>query len=101
MTATIVWFATLPMVGQILVLYAVAVNIVTFFYFGMDKMRSRNGVRRVSERRLWILSFLGGSIGALVGMRFFRHKTKKLSFQAGIAVILAIQIYAAYFFFFR
>ncbi|MFH1947064.1 MAG: DUF1294 domain-containing protein [Candidatus Magasanikbacteria bacterium] len=50
----------------------------------------------MSEKMLWILSAIGGSIGALLAMNFFRHKTKKLSFQAGIATILAGQILLVY-----
>jgi uncharacterized membrane protein YsdA (DUF1294 family) len=48
----------------------------------------------VREKTLWLLALLGGSPAALAGMHVFRHKTKKLSFQAGLAAILAIQITA-------
>ncbi|MEK7083838.1 MAG: DUF1294 domain-containing protein, partial [Patescibacteria group bacterium] len=56
------------------------------------KLKSRFQERRVSEMTLWLLSLIGGSLGALAGMRYFRHKTRKMSFQAGIAVICAVQI---------
>ncbi len=68
------------------------INIITFFYFGLDKLKSQLQHRRISEKMLWILSAIGGSVGALLGMNFFRHKTKKLSFMAGIAVTLMVQI---------
>ena len=65
----------------------------TFFVFGLDKARSvKVGVSRISEKTLWLLTLFGGSLGALAGMHFFRHKTKKLSFQAVMAVILVGQI---------
>ncbi len=69
------------------------INVVTFFYFGFDKIQSqREGRRRASERSLWVLSLLGGSPGALLAMKFFRHKTKKTSFQLVLTLILALQI---------
>ena len=92
------WFINLPIIQQIIIIYFLVINIITFFYFGIDKLKSQiAGKRRISERTLWILSLVGGSVGALVGIKFFRHKTKKISFQAGIAVILAGQILLIYF----
>lgn len=85
-----------------LAIYLIIINVIAFFYFGFDKMISQaNAAKRVSEKMLWFLAFIGGSVGALAGMHFFRHKTKKLSFQAVIAIILAIQIWVVYFFFFK
>lgn len=94
----IFWFLELTLLQQILLVYFLVINIVTFFYFGIDKLKSQvAGKRRISERTLWILSLIGGSMGALAGIKFFRHKTKKLSFQAGMAMILALQIILIYF----
>lgn len=87
-------FFSLSLANQIGIAYIAGINIATFLYYGMDKHKSRTSNRRVSEKTLWLLALLGGSPAALLAMRFFRHKTKKLSFQAGIAVILAIQIVA-------
>lgn len=97
-------FFSLPLADQIMIAYIVGINIAAFFYYGMDKQHSRKRAlgesafggsnRRVSEKTLWLLALFGGSPAALLAMRFFRHKTKKLSFQAGIAVVLAIQIVA-------
>lgn len=86
-------FFSLPIFHQIAIAYLALVNIAAFFYYGMDKHKSRTNNRRVSENTLWLLALFGGSPAALLAMRFFRHKTKKLSFQAGIAVLLAIQIF--------
>lgn len=96
-------FSSLSIVEQIATIYIATINIAAFFYYGMDKHKSRTRTRgesafggnnrRVSEKTLLLLALLGGSPAALLAMRFFRHKTKKLSFQAGIAVILAIQIF--------
>lgn len=80
--------------------YVAVINVAAFFAFGIDKARSRRvGVQRTPEKTLWILMVLGGTIGALLGMNYFRHKTKKLSFQAVAALILAAQIFLLYFFF--
>lgn len=92
-------FFTLPLHVQLFAVYMVIINILTFFYFGFDKMRSLRAERRVSEKMLWGLSVIGGSIGALLGMNYFRHKTKKISFQAGMAVILALQVVVLVFVF--
>ncbi|MBU0597021.1 DUF1294 domain-containing protein [Patescibacteria group bacterium] len=86
------WFFEISLSSQILLVYFVAINIVTFFYFGLDKRKARFGNRRIREKTLWILSLLGGSIGALAGMKFFRHKTKKTSFQAVFLLIFLLQL---------
>ena len=93
------WFTSLDMTTQILILYVVIINIITFFYFGLDKLKAQIASRRISEKTLWLLSLIGGSLGALLGMNFFRHKTKKISFQAGFAIILALQIGICYLLF--
>ena|SRR3989339_1394597 len=91
-------FLNLSLFSQFLIIYLTLINIVTFFYFGFDKMRSQiSDARRVSEKTLWFLALIGGSVGALISMHFFRHKTKKLSFQTGIAIILTLQIWLIYY----
>lgn len=97
MSTPIEFFAQLTLLAQIIIIYLIIINIINFFYFGLDKTRSELSKRRIPEKMLWFLSAIGGSVGALIGMKFFRHKTKKISFQAGIAVILAIQILILYF----
>ena len=68
------------------------VNAVSFVVYGVDKRRARKGGRRVSERDLFLLALIGGSVGALVGMRSFRHKTRHWYFVWGIPAILLGQI---------
>ena len=92
-------FVRLPFLLQMLFLYILAINLITFFYFGFDKIRSRFKERRVSEKRLWTLSLIGGTIGAFFGMKYFRHKTKKVSFQIGMALILVCHILLIYMFY--
>ncbi|PIR74329.1 MAG: DUF1294 domain-containing protein [Candidatus Magasanikbacteria bacterium CG10_big_fil_rev_8_21_14_0_10_47_10] len=76
--------------------YLAVINLFAFLSFGFDKARSRTGGRRVPEKTLLILALLGGSAGALLAMNQFRHKTKKMSFQAWLAVILAVQIFIVF-----
>ena len=72
--------------------YLVAVNLVTFTVYGADKAKARRGAWRVPEKTLFLLPLLGGSVGALLGMLVFRHKTKHWYFVWGIPLILLAQI---------
>lgn len=81
----------------LLALWLVLINVITFFVFGADKLQARrkekkDTVRRVPEKTLLLLSALGGSVGALLGMRVFRHKTLHRAFRFGVPLILALQI---------
>ncbi|MFB6182001.1 MAG: DUF1294 domain-containing protein [Candidatus Magasanikbacteria bacterium] len=87
-------FFKLSLISQIIILYLIAINIITFFYFGVDKIKSQLDFWRISEKILWILTLIGGSVGALGGMYFFNHKTSKHSFQAVIILILLVHISA-------
>ena len=67
-------------------------NLVTFGVFGWDKFQAIRNGWRVPEKTLLSLALAGGSIGAYLAMRLFRHKTSKLSFRRSFYAILAIQI---------
>lgn len=56
-------------------------SLVSFAAYGWDKRCSTLGNRRIPERNLHLLAVFGGWPGALVGQRYFRHKTKKLPFR--------------------
>ena len=73
-------------------IYLVAVNLFAYILYGIDKHKSKNTKWRISERTLIISALLGGSIGALLAMRVFRHKTKHKKFSMGVPFILALQI---------
>lgn len=81
--------------------YFLVLNLITFFIYGLDKAKSAMGAWRVSERRLLSLAILGGSLGAILGMKIFRHKTRKNSFLLAFILILVIQTGLVYFLFFR
>ena len=81
--------------------YLAAVNLVTFTVYGVDKAKARRGAWRVPEKTLFLLPLLGGSVGALLGMLVFRHKTKHWYFVWGIPAILLAQIALAVWLLYR
>ena len=81
----------MPAVTQCLLWYLAAVNVVTFTVYGIDKSKARRGAWRIPEKTLFLLPLLGGSVGALLGMKVFRHKTKHWYFVWGIPIILLAQ----------
>lgn len=76
----------------VLLVWLAVINLLTFIVYGADKHRARKGKWRVPEETLFLLPLLGGSIGALLGMRVFHHKTKHWYFVWGIPAILLAQI---------
>ena len=81
----------------LLAIWLALINLITFLVFGLDKWKAKRKeknekVRRVPEKTLLILSALGGSMGALLAMRAFRHKTLHKAFRFGVPLILALQI---------
>lgn len=75
--------------------YLLLINLIAFGTFGADKRRAKRGAWRVSERALFRLALLGGSVGAIIGMRRFHHKTKHWYFRYGLPAILILQLAAA------
>ncbi|MGO3018320.1 MAG: DUF1294 domain-containing protein [Anaerococcus sp.] len=55
-------------------------NLITFIFYGIDKSRARRKKWRIKEIFLITMGLLGGSLGGLIGMKFFHHKTRKLYF---------------------
>lgn len=73
------------------IIYLIIINIITFITYGIDKAKARKGAWRIPEKTLIGLAVAGGGIGALAGMSFFHHKTRKPLFKIGIPVILIIE----------
>ena len=78
-----------------LILYALIINAFTAVIFFYDKRQSQSGGWRIPENTLLGLAILGGSIGAKLAQRYFRHKTKKQPFANILNLILAAQILLA------
>ena len=85
----------------ILIIYFVGINLVTFLLYGVDKWKARKGRWRIPEDSLIWLAVAGGSIGALIAMWLFRHKTRHLKFILGIPAILLLQALLVFWLFRR
>lgn len=77
-----------------IILYALAVNFITYGVFFLDKRAAQQRQPRVPEKALLLLSLAGGSAGAYYAMRRFRHKTKKQSFRALFGAVVVVQVVA-------
>ena len=75
-----------------IICYLLAVNIVTFLLYGIDKYKAKKGKWRISEATLLMMAVIGGSIGAWSGMRLWHHKTMHKKFKYGIPVIIILQV---------
>ena len=75
-----------------IICYLLAVNIVTFILYGIDKYKAKKGKWRISEATLLTMAAIGGSIGAWAGMRLWHHKTMHKKFKYGIPLIIILQV---------
>ena len=82
---------------RILLIYLAVVNILTIIVFGVDKMNAKSNRQRVRIVTLLGLAFIGGSVGALIGMYGFHHKTKKAYFTVGVPLILLMQVVVLFY----
>lgn len=75
-----------------LIYYLLIINIIEFILMGLDKLFAIKNKNRIPEITLLFLSFLGGSLGSILGMILFRHKTKKWKFKILFTLFLVIHI---------
>lgn len=78
--------------APIVLLLLLAINVVTFVAFGVDKARAVAGGRRIAENELLFLALVGGSPAAFCARRAFRHKTRKQPFSTRLQIIGILQI---------
>lgn len=76
----------------LLITYVLVMNLIAFFTMGIDKRKAVKHAYRIPEATLFTLSAMGGSIGSLLGMYYFHHKTRKIYFRIGMPAILIIHI---------
>ena len=81
-----------------MILYFTAISILSFLLFGLDKQKAKQNKRRISEFVFLLLSFLGGSVGSLLGMLVFRHKISKTSFKIKFGLIFLVQILVIFYY---
>ena len=78
--------------NQVILIYLVIINIAGFFFMWLDKRNAKRKRRRIPERVLFAAAVFGGSLGSILGMQMFHHKTKHNSFVFGMPAILAVQV---------
>jgi len=74
------------------IIYLIITNIIGYAIMGIDKSKAKKHAWRIPEKTLFGISIIGGSLGTLLGMYSFRHKTKHLYFVIGMPVILIIHV---------
>ncbi|MCR4598388.1 MAG: DUF1294 domain-containing protein [Acetatifactor sp.] len=79
---------------SIIVIYLLIINLIAFALMGVDKKKAQTKAWRIPEKTLFLPAILGGSIGAIISMQVFRHKTKHWYFKYGMPAILILQIVA-------
>ena len=67
-----------------------ALNLITFFIYGIDKLKAKKAKWRISETSLLLLALIGGSVGAWLGIKVWRHKTQHKKFYIVIPLIMTL-----------
>lgn len=75
-----------------LLYWILGASVVDFALMGIDKHRAKRGRWRIREKTLFLVAFLGGTPGAMLGMRVFRHKTLHKRFAWGLPALLLLQL---------
>lgn len=78
--------------GILLLIYFLAINLISFQTMRLDKKKARHGEWRTPESVLFLQAIIGGSIGSILAMNLFHHKTRKTAFRIGMPVILLVQL---------
>lgn len=78
--------------SKIIIIYLVGINLIGYWIMGFDKKRAIKKKYRIPEKTLFAIAILGGSLGSIIGMNTFRHKTKHWYFKYGMPLMLIGQI---------
>lgn len=79
-------------IQEIIIIYLTSINVATFITYGIDKLKAKRSKWRIREASLLLLAVLGGSIGALLGMKVWHNKTMHKKFKYGVPAILIVQM---------
>ena len=85
-------YTTMSSLSKGILIYLAAINIVTFFLYGIDKWKAKRSRWRIEEATLLWMAAFGGSVGALLGMNVWHHKTLHKKFKYGVPAILITQL---------
>lgn len=80
-----------------LLIYLLIINVVALIAYAIDKFKAQHNRWRIPEATLIIMAFLGGALGAFLGMYLFRHKTMHWKFRILIPLALVLWIAAIVF----
>lgn len=80
---------------KLILIYLLIINALGFVLMLADKRKAQKNLWRIPEKTLFAAAILGGSIGCIAGMYWFRHKTKHWYFVLGMPLILIAQIAGA------
>lgn len=83
------------MLFNVLLVYLLIINAAGFILMLVDKVKAKKKLWRIPEATLFLVAAIGGSVGSILGMYTFRHKTKHIKFIVGMPLILAAQIVIA------
>ncbi|MGN0386123.1 MAG: DUF1294 domain-containing protein [Lachnospiraceae bacterium] len=78
--------------------YLILMNLIGFALMGIDKHKAIKGAFRIPEATLFVVAIIGGSIGSILGMYTFRHKTRHKKFVYGMPAVLIIQVLLIFLF---
>ena len=73
-------------------IYVLVINVISFAVYGIDKQKAVEGEWRIPEATLLFTGFIGGAIGSFIGMKFFRHKTKKIKFRILVPIFILLNL---------
>ena len=79
-------------IQKIIIIYLTSINVAMIITYGIDKLKAKRSKWRIREASLLLLAVLGGSIGALLGMKVWHHKTMHKKFKYGVPAILIVQM---------
>lgn len=79
-----------PLLIKIIMGYLMAMNMITFFLYGIDKYKAKHNRFRIPEKILLLFAYLGGAYGAAAGMQVWRHKTRKWKFRVAVPIAVVL-----------
>ena len=77
---------------KLLLIYLVIMNVIGFIMMAVDKYKDKHHAWRINEKSFFLISLIGGSLGTIIGMYTFHHKTKHWYFVYGLPIILLGQV---------